>query len=162
MKPYSEYVDVSYSTYGESINLLPSEETLAALGEQAGTDIKFLLESALQGKSFKEVQDVFASTVMDNSAVKNDYQDVVDRIQNTDSIKLTGLDVSDFNATLDGQPYNNEISMIVTATWNEYYINYWDEADNDLDTNRQFYVTYRKEDGQWKLTNLPISSYHFV
>lgn len=161
MKPYSEYVDVSYSTYGESINLLPSEETLAALGEQAGTDIKFLLESALQGKSFKEVQDVFASTVMDNSTVKNDYQDVVDRIQNKD-LKLTGLDVSDFNATLDGQPYNNEISMIVTTTWNEYYINYWDEADNDLDTNRQFYVTYRKEDGQWKLTNLPIYSYHFV
>lgn len=161
MKPYSEYVDVSYSTYGESINLLPSEKTLAALGEQAGTDIKFLLESALQGKSFKEVQDVFASTVMDNSTVKNDYQDVVDRIQNKD-LKLTGLDVSDFNATLDGQPYNNEISMIVTTTWNEYYINYWDEADNDLDTNRQFYVTYRKEDGQWKLTNLPIYSYHFV
>ena len=101
----------------------------------------------MQGKSFKEVQDVFASTVMDNSTVKNDYQDVVDRIQNKD-LKLTGLDVSDFNATLDGQPYNNEISMLVTATWNEYYINYWDEADNDLDTNRQFYVTYRKEDGQ--------------
>ena len=50
----------------------------------------------------------------------------------------------------------------MTTTWNEYYINYWDEADNDLDTNRQFYVTYRKEDGQWKLTNLPIDSYHFV
>lgn len=28
MKPYSEYVDVSYSTYGESINLLPSEKRL--------------------------------------------------------------------------------------------------------------------------------------
>lgn len=32
------------------------------------------------------------------------------------SVKLTGLDASDFNATLDGQPYNNEVSLIVTAT----------------------------------------------
>lgn len=34
------------------------------------------------------------------------------------SVKLTGLDVSDFNATLDGQPYNNEVAMIVTTLYN--------------------------------------------
>lgn len=59
MKPYCENtVITSYGSEEERIDLMPTDETLQALGEQA-EDIKFLVESALQGKPFKEVQDVF-------------------------------------------------------------------------------------------------------
>lgn len=161
MEPYCKYTTVSaYGSEENYIDLVPSDETLTALGEQAGNDIKFIVESALQGKSFKDVQDVFAASVLESNNIKSYYEDVANKIKSGGSMQLTGLGISNMNAVLSTNPTSSEVSMQVSAVMKENYLNYWNEPDEES-RDVQFYVTYRKTEDGWKLTNLPVDEYSF-
>lgn len=161
MKPYCENtVITSYGSEEERIDLMPTDETLQVLGEQAGEDIKFLVESALQGKPFKEVQDVFFSGALEDDYIKNCYENLTNKIKGNGSGKITGLVISNINTALDASPTGTEIDLLGTAQRKETYINYWDEIEEE-DNEIYFVASYCKEGNEWKLMNLPVDEYAF-
>ena len=133
---------------------------MKALGEQAGNDIKFLIESALQGKSFEEVKDVFSSGALEDGYIKNYYENLTNKVKGNGSAKITGLAISNINTALDSSPTGTEIDLRGTAQRKENYINYWNEIEEE-DNEIYFVASYCKEGAEWKLMNLPVDEYVF-
>lgn len=161
MKPYCKNTSITpYGTEEGNIGLVPTDETLKALGEQAGNDIKFLIESALQGKSFEEVKDVFSSGALEDGYIKNYYENLTNKVKGNGSAKITGLAISNINTALDSSPTGTEIDLRGTAQRKENYINYWNEIEEE-DNEIYFVASYCKEGAEWKLMNLPVDEYVF-
>ena len=118
------------------------------------------MESALQGKPFKEVQDVFFSGALEDDYIKNYYENLTNKIKGNGSGKITGLVISNINTALDASPTGTEIDLRGTAQRKETYINYWDEIEEE-DNEIYFAASYCKEGNEWKLMNLPVDEYAF-
>ncbi len=48
------------------------------MAAQAGDDIKLIMESALQGKDFSEIESCFTEQALDEGYVKDDYESLVE------------------------------------------------------------------------------------
>ena len=73
---------------------------------------------------------------------------------------ILNFDISDIEVTVESGYSNvNVVSLTVEYVVNGQYRSYRDSVkSNEFDVEK--YITYRLEDGNWKLTDMPISYYN--
>ena len=153
---YSYGVDESY------IELIPSQETVDQVAAQAGDDIKKVVESALEGKDFSEVEDCFTEDAISEGYVAEDYANLVESLRGDgeDSGVVT-LQLNNMNIELDSQPSSSYIDLYVTIDKKETYRRSWSDRLGEDNYEITEYLSYEKEGTEWKLSYLPVSAYDF-
>ena len=153
---YSYGVDESY------IELIPSQETVDQVAAQAGDDIKKVVESALEGKDFSEVEDCFTEDAISEGYVAEDYANPVESLRGDgeDSGVVT-LQLNNMNIELDSQPSSSYIDLYVTIDKKETYRRSWSDRLGEDNYEITEYLSYEKEGTEWKLSYLPVSAYDF-
>lgn len=159
MEPYKTYVYVDMTGVSPNyISLIPSAETKQEIAQQFGEDLKAVLEGAAAGKGFAEMKEYFASAEVKKGYLESEYEELL-RLNEKDS-RIISFDISDIEVTVESGYSNvNVVSLTVEYVVNGQYRSYRDSVkSNEFDVEK--YITYRLEDGNWKLTDMPISYYN--
>ena len=115
MEDYNSFLPVySYGVDESYIELVPSQETVEQVAAQAGDDIKKVVESALEGKDFSEVEDCFTEEAISEGYVKEDYENLVENLKGDgkDSGVVT-LQLNNMDVELDSQPSSSYILSLI-------------------------------------------------
>ncbi len=158
MKEYRNLMQVtSYGAEDSYVQLVPDEETLETVCQQAGDDIEEILNAAFDGKSFSAVKDLFSSDALSSGDAKSDYEYILERIEgngSTSGVVLFSLD----DMSVSAEPASNAsvIDAVVKADRSVTYRRY---SSSGSDSDRlTLYASYVKEGEEWKLVRFPISS----
>lgn len=161
--PYRKAINVtSYGCDDSYVELRFSEETVEKLAEQAAADIKTIMENAVAGSHFNSIQKLFSKQALSDGEVRSEYEELLEIRGNGSAGDMVTLNLQNFVSTLDEEIMPDCIWMYVTADMEETNWSYWD--DGSIETNSgqlRTYVNYVKENGSWKLMNLPVSYYDF-
>ena len=163
MMDYNRLLEVSSYGIDESyITLIPSQETVDQVAAQAGDDIKLIMESALQGKDFSEIESCFTEQALDEGYVKDDYESLVEGLAGDgETSGVISLQLNNINAELSSQPDAGSIDLYITMDKKETYRRYWSDDPGESNYEMTKYLTYEKDGDEWKLSYLPVSSYDF-
>lgn len=162
MESYRKVIDIyEYGCDDNYIELIPSEETMQTTADQAGNDIKKILESALAGKSFKEVQDLFSKESLNDGYVKDNYEKLLEIRGDGRKTGIVTLKISNIVSSIDGEANMEIIRLKTKVDRQETYRQYWSDELGKSSETITCYVTYVKEDGVWKLSEMPVSYYDF-
>ena len=163
MEDYNSFLPVySYGVDESYIELVPSQETVEQVAAQAGDDIKKVVESALEGKDFSEVEDCFTEEAISEGYVKEDYENLVENLKGDgkDSGVVT-LQLNNMDVELDSQPSSSYIGLYVTIDKKETYRRSWGDRPGEDNYEITEYLSYEKDGTEWKLSYLPVSAYDF-
>ena len=129
MMDYNRLLEVSSYGIDESyITLIPSQETVDQVAAQAGDDIKLIMESALQGKDFSEIESCFTEQALDEGYVKDDYESLVEGLAGDgETSGVISLQLNNINAELSSQPDAGSIDLYITMDKKETYRRYWSD-----------------------------------
>ncbi len=162
-EPYRKVINVtSYGCEDAYVELRFSEETIKKLAEQAAGDIKTIMENAVAGNNFNSVQELFSKKALSDGDVQSQYEELLEIRGNGSAGDMVTLNLQNFVSTVDEEITPDRIYMNVTADMEETYWGYWN--DGSIETNSgqlRMYVNYVKEDGFWKLVDIPVSYYDF-
>lgn len=162
MEPYRKVINIyEYGCDDDYIELIPSEETMQTVADQAGNDIKKILESALAGKSFKEVEDLFFKESLTDGYVKEIYEKLLEIRGDGKETGVVTLKISNIVSSIDGETNTEMIQLKTKLDMQETYRQYWSDELGKNSQTLTCYVAYLKEDGVWKLAEMPISYYDF-
>lgn len=160
MEPYRKMIHVnSYGCEDNYINLLPSQETVETLSAQAGDDVKLILESALAGKDFSEVQSCFSQNAVSEGYVKEDYEKLKELKGDGEESGIITLSIKNMKVSPAGQTSEQYIYLKMTADAKETYHQYWTDEPGEASGSLQLEIVYVKDEDGWKLAELPISYY---
>lgn len=160
METYRSNIYVSPEGSSESqIVLLPSEETKQQIAEQAGEDLKKILECAINGNDFSAVKEYFSEETLNNKNVKSDYDDMVKRLRENTRVKSFGM--SDMKVTFDYMDVD-ELNLGIRLQIETTKAGYWDGRLETGTDEIERHLTYRREGEGWKLTKMPISVYDIL
>lgn len=163
MLDYNRLLEVSsYGIDDSYITLIPSQETVDLVAAQAGDDIKLIVESALQGKDFSEIEDCFTEQAVSEGYVEDDYNDLVEGLAGDGKTSgVISLQLNNINVELSSQPDAGSIDLYITMDKKETYRRYWSDDPGESNYEMTKYLTYEKDGDEWKLSYLPVSSYDF-
>ncbi len=146
-------VDTSY------YDLKPSSEILESLSQQAGEDIQTILEAAVDGKSFAKIEELFSSDTLVDGDAQDDYESLIEQIKGNGSTSgVITFSLDNMKVSSEGDASDQGIELTVTADRSVTYRRYYGSGSDD--DNITMYCDYVKEDGEWKLTNMPVNSGH--
>lgn len=161
MEPFRKNVEIeSYGCDTDYVQLHSSEEVKTSLAEQCGSDIKSLVENGLLGKSFSEVQGLFTEEALKEEYNKKNYDSLKELKDNGRDQGIVNLPLNNIKARVVDDN-GTQIRLLVASDMEETYRSYW---GNGLETNTEtieLNVYYQKEDGDWKLREMPLSQYTF-
>lgn len=163
MEEYRTMLQVSSSGAQEDyIELAPSQETIEEVAAQAGDDIQTIVESALSGKDFSEIESLFTEEALSERDIQEDYKDLVEELKGDGSTTgIISLQLSNAKVELDYASGSGNIDFYITMDKKETYYRSWSDTPGESDYPLTAYSYYQKEDGEWKLNNLPITQYDF-
>lgn len=163
MMDYNRLLTVSSYGIDESyISLIPSEETVNEVAAKAGEDIKTIVESALEGKPFSDVADLFTEDTLNDGGVENDYENLVEELAGDgETSGVISLQLNNFNVELASQPGSGNVELYVTIDKKETYRRFWSDDPGEDNYEMSKYVAYQKDGDEWKLIYLPVASYDF-
>lgn len=160
MEPYRKMIKVSsYGCEDNYINLLPSQTTIETLSGQAGDDVKLILESALAGKDFSEVQSCFSQNAVSDGYVKEDYDKLKELKGDGQESGIITLSIKNMKVSPTGQASDQYIYLKLTADAEKTYHQYWTDTPGEASGSLHLEVVYVKDEDGWKLAELPISYY---
>lgn len=160
-EPYRKVINVS--TYGcedTYVELCFSEETVEELSKKAAEDIEGILESAFAGKGFSNVEKLFSKEAVNDGNAEADYEGLLE-LGNPDESDIVSLQLKNFVVTVNEENAPDYISVKITADMEKKYMDYWSESLEEDSGETEMYADYVKEDGEWKLHNMPVSYYDF-
>lgn len=163
MQDYNRMLQVeSYGIDGSYITLIPSQETVDAVAAKAGDDIKLVMESALQGKDFSEIEECFTEEAVSDGYVQDDYEYLAETLAGDgDTSGVITLQLNNMNIELSSQPDSGRIGLHVTMDKKETYRRYWSDDPGESNFELSKYITYEKDGDEWKLSDLPVRAYDF-
>lgn len=155
MEPFRKIITINnYGCEDNYINLMPSEDTKAALVEQFGVDLKKIMESALAEKNFSEVQDCFSKSARIEEDIQYNYEEL---FQLKRDKEIVSLDIKNIRASVEDDTEGSVIHLNVKMDSCAIYPSYWrDELETDNKT-LELHVYYIREDDTWKLLKMPVS-----
>ena len=152
------YID-EYSSTEYYISLVPSEETKEQLAQQYGTDLKAILENAAAGTDFSEISSYFSSSASKDSYVQSDYEYLSNLAENE---SLLSYDISDIRVTVDSfDAEDHVVQLYVQMQLTTTSTSYWSSEPRSDTDEISAYVSYIREDNEWKLQDIPLSYYLF-
>ena len=158
METYQKLVTVDSSGPDVGyIELLPSGEILSALGEQAGSDVCRIIDCALTGKDFGEVQGLFSQEMLTDRSAQYAYDEM--RGYLTDA-GITALAIRNVVAVPEDVLSENEIRFRLTAERSETRPSYSGEPET-ITEPLSMTAVYVKEEGSWRLAGFPVDAYDF-
>lgn len=160
MESYRDIVMIDSGTFGESIKLVPTEEEKEKLAEQLGTDLEKILTSAVAKEDFSKMRELFSEEAMKRSFIKSSYEDLY-QLVDTEGVVVQAFDISDIRLTSNNY-YGNKVTFDVSMKIKATFKRFWSEQSETEEKECDETVTYVKEEGGWKLQNLPISYYDIL
>ena len=155
METFKKVVEVNEGGCEDDyIVLEPNETVKKALVEQAGKDLKKIIESALQGKQFSEVEDCFSSTAKEDSFVVYEYNDIVDNFEDI-GFTLKTLNIKKISGTVNSMNEDDEITLNITMDAEKTQKSEWSDEIMTSSDEVTMTMSYVKEDDNWKLTGMP-------
>lgn len=89
MEPYRALLDIEYNDdYFYSADLVPAQETVDALKEQAAEDMQTIFNNILNGLGYDSVQNLFVNGVGDGNC-QEDYEYALQNFQEANLISFT-------------------------------------------------------------------------
>lgn len=163
MEDYNSMLQVgSYGIDGSYIELLPSQETVDQVAAKAGDDLKLIIESALSGKDFSEIESLFTEDALSDGYAEEDYADLVEELRGDGSTSgIVSLQLSNASIELDSTPNSWYMDFYVTMDRYETYRRSWSDDLGENDYDLTVYCNYEKDGDEWKLSDLPVNSYDF-
>ena len=162
MEPYRKVIEIDdYGYHGSYIELVPSGETMEDLVEQMGNDIKVILESALAGKDFSEVEGYFTESAVKDGYVKSDYESISELTGDGLDTGIVSLQINKIQASVDSVHEGRYVQLTASMDIDETYHEYWGDGIESYKETIKFYPYYQKVGEDWKLTELPLSYYQF-
>lgn len=164
MEPYRKVITVtSYGCDDTYATLIPSAETVDAVAAQVGADIKQIMESALSGEDYSQVQDLFSQDPLYNedNYFQDEYENLVDELKGdgTDSGVVT-LQMDNIVSEVSEVSYNM-ISFETNIDVMKKYRRSWSSELGEEEYTISTYLSFVKEDGSWKLSRMPVDAYDF-
>ena len=151
MEPYRALLDVEYSDdYFYSADLMPAQETVDALKEQAAEDMQTIFNNILNGLGYDSVQNLFVNGVGDGSC-QEDYEYALQNFQEANLISFTLDQMTVQLDSADSDTITFEVDFHYSQT---YYNGYENAVDDGTDWG---YLTYQRDSsGAWKLLTSPV------
>ena len=151
MEPYRALLDVEYSDdYFYSADLMPAQETVDALKEQAAEDMQTIFNNILNGLGYDSVQNLFVNGVGDGSC-QEDYEYALQNFQEANLISFTLDQMTVQLDSADSDTITFEVDFHYSQT---YYNGYENAVDDGTDWG---YLTYQRDSsGAWKLLMSPV------
>lgn len=144
-------VSSSYDEYSVS-NMTMKKEVLEELIQLAGKNMQTIYTSAIEGKKFDTIADLFAKDAKED--VEDSYSNLLSNLSGNGSSVPYKLKFHN----IQGSAYTNGTSVSISAEYHmEYsYEDWWDGSlqTDSMDSNEQFTFDFVEEDGKWVQTNL--------
>ena len=151
MEPYRALLDIEYSDdYFYSADLVPAQETVDALKEQAAEDMQTIFNNILNGLGYDSVQNLFVNGVGDGNC-QEDYEYALQNFQEANLISFTLDQMTVQLDSADSDTITFEVDFHYSQT---YYNGYENAVDEGTDWG---YLTYQRDSsGAWKLLTSPV------
>lgn len=160
MEPYRKVIHInSYGCEDSYVYLLPAKETIQTLAQQAGDDVKLVLDSALEGKDFSEIQSRFTQQAISDGYVKNDYEDLKELKGDGEDSGIISLSLKNMKTTLTGDVSERYVYLKMTADMEKTYRQYWTDTPGEYSGDITLEIVYMRDGDEWKLAELPVSYY---
>lgn len=159
MMPYRKLMHIDqYGSDYTNIDLVPSQETIESLSQQAGEDLMTIIEHAMNGSPFSEVESLFSQNGINEGYVMDDYAAFLEIRGDGRKSGITSLQISNVICTLDYVD-SSYITLDITAdkTMTYLYQGWSSVSTQQDDYSIHTYCTYELEDNSWKLSSMPIS-----
>lgn len=164
MEPYRKLITVtSYGCDDTYTTLVPSQETVDAVAAQTGAVIKQIVESALNGADYSQVQDLFSQDPLYNedNYFREEYENLVEELKGDGADSgIVSLQMSHMESQVNEISYN-EISFDTEIDVVKRYRRSWSTQLGEDDYTISTYLSFVKEDGAWKLSRMPVDAYDF-
>lgn len=151
MEPYRALLDIEYNDdYFYSADLVPAQETVDALKEQAAEDMQTIFNNILNGLGYDSVQNLFVNGVGDGNC-QEDYEYALQNFQEANLISFTLDQMTVQLDSADSDTITFEVDFHYSQT---YYNGYENAVDEGTDWG---YLTYQRDSsGAWKLLASPV------
>lgn len=168
MEPYRKVITVnSYGCDDTYVRLVPSMETVDAVAAQVGPAVKQIMESALSGGDYSQVEELFSQNPEYNADnfFRDEYLELAEEL--SDELQSGGSDSGIVSLQLGNivsrvnEASGSMISFETTIDVSETYRRSWSSVLGEDEYTISSYVTFVKEDGAWKLASMPVDSYDF-
>ena len=168
MEPYRKLITVnSYGCEDTYVRLVPSMETVDAVAAQVGPAVKQIMESALSGADYSQVEALFSQNPQynDDNYFRDEYQELTKDLSaemlsaGSDS-GIVSLQLSNIVSRVN-EVSGDMISFETVIDVAETYRRSWSSVPGEDEYTISSYVNFVKEDGAWKLASMPVDSYDF-
>lgn len=163
------YYDSVYIATGDTglqagYELRATDETVREVAEKIEGDIETIISAALAGKEFSEVEHLFTSGALENQYVQEEYADLVERVYDDGESGIKSLRLGSITVEVDWISDMTIRYMVKIEKEEDYYYKY-SYSDDIYEYERDGLISnsvyYGYEDGEWKLSTMPIDEYDF-
>lgn len=166
MAPYR----MLFHTYEGGIyisHLEPTDEIKEQLAVQLVSDTQEILQAAVEGKDFDEVEDFFQEESIEENKIEEQYKELKDLLGNDENSGVVSYEASDIIVNYEGCDCTKGGMTIQLSAKGNYKESKWRDwvfstpELKNYDGELSMWITYVNVDGQWKLIDLPMDGYDF-